>query len=177
MRGARSTRQLAAFIEARPGSDLPRDIAHLRGQARIVSFAAPGGWDADVELRIDTGSRRSRSVDVVLRRPACAEIVVVELIDLVADGGEAMRGLADKVAAVRRDHPRDRVLGLLVVRATASKPVAAPRARQPACRHASRHAPPDWIAALTRPGRIPMPRGDGLVWARVDGTALFAARR
>src|SRR4051794_40866707 len=35
--------ELAAFIQARPGSDLPRDIAHLRGQAAILRFAQPGG--------------------------------------------------------------------------------------------------------------------------------------
>jgi transcriptional regulator with XRE-family HTH domain len=93
---------LAAFIQAQPGSDLPRDIAHLRGQAAIVRFVEPGGWRARVEEAIDPSARRSRSIDVLLDRPVRNEIAVVELVDLLTAGGEAMRGLSDKVAAVRR---------------------------------------------------------------------------
>ena len=111
-------------------------------------------------------------MDVVLHRQARAEIAVVELVDLIADGGEAMRGLADKVAAIRRDHPRDRVLGLLVVRATRrNRALLHELDSLLAVRFPSRSA--EWIAALTRPD-APMPPGDGLVWARVDGTSLFA---
>src|SRR5438552_3321835 len=60
---------LAAFIQAQPGSDVPRDIAHLRGQAAIVRFVEPGGWRARVEEAIDPSARRSRSIDVLLDRP------------------------------------------------------------------------------------------------------------
>ncbi len=97
--------QLAAFVEATPGADLPRDIAHLRGQAAILRFAAPGGWIGSPEADIDVRSRRSRAIDVRLDRRDGREIAVVELVDLLADGGDALRGLSDKVRAVRHANP------------------------------------------------------------------------
>jgi transcriptional regulator with XRE-family HTH domain len=167
--------ELAAFVQARPGSDLPRDIAHLRGQAAIVREAAPGGWAPAVEVAIDPEARRSRAVDVVLERRARTEIAVVELVDLLADAGQDMRGLSDKVAAVRRRNPAARVAGLLVLRATRRNrallvelaPVL--DARFPA-------SSGTWLRALRDP-EAPMPEQDGLVWARVDGGGLFARRR
>ena len=166
--------ELAAFIEARAGADLPRDIAHLRGQEAIVRFARSGGWRARAERAIDGAARRSRSIDVELQREhgSDLEIAVVELVDLLADGGEAMRGLTDKVAAVRRAEPRTNVAGLLVLRATRRNRAVVTElatlieARFPA---GSR----SWIGALTTRNRA-MPRQDGLVWARVDGSTLFA---
>jgi transcriptional regulator with XRE-family HTH domain len=108
--------QLAAFIEARPGADLPRDIEHLRRQELVISLARLGGWHARPEFGIDPGAAWSRSVDVLLVRGAQAEIAVVEIVDLLADAGSALRGLADKVAAVRRARsPSTRVAGLLVL--------------------------------------------------------------
>lgn len=167
--------ELAAFIQAQPGSDLPRDIAHLRGQASIVRFAELGGWKARVEEAIDPLARRSRSIDVHLERTARKEIAVVELVDLMTDGGEAMRGLSDKVAAIRRVNPGWAVGGVLALRATARNRrlvadlEAVIRARFPA-------RPMDWIAALSDANR-PMPATDGFVWVRVDGSGLFPARR
>jgi transcriptional regulator with XRE-family HTH domain len=166
--------ELAAFIQARPGADLPRDIAHLRGQEAIVRFAAPGGWRARVEAGIDPAARRSRSIDVLLERPGRGEIVVVELVDLLADGGEAMRSLADKVAAVRRSEPRARVAGLLVLRSTRRNRTLA-RELSGVLSSRFRGSSAAWIAALRSSDR-PMPVADGLVWARVDGAGLFAAR-
>jgi len=167
--------ELAAFIQAQPGSDLPRDIAHLRGQATIVRFAEPGGWKARVEETIDPLARRSRSIDVHLERVVRKEIAVVELVDLFADGGEAMRGLSDKVAAIRRLNPGWAVAGVLALRATARYRAlvgdleAVIRARFPA-------RPTDWISALRDADRS-MPAADGFIWVRVDGSGLFAARR
>ena len=166
--------ELAAFLQARPGADLPRDIAHLRGQAAIVREAAPGGWIAGVEIPIDPDARRSRSIDVALERPPRREIAVVELVDLVADAGADMRGLSDKVAAVRRARPGDRVAGLLAVRATRRNRALITElapvidARFPALSAA-------WLHALHDPA-APMPPHDGLVWARVSGEGLFARR-
>jgi hypothetical protein len=71
-----------------------------------------------VEVGIDPEARRSRSIDVQLERAARREIAVVELVDLIADAGQDMRGLSDKAAAVRRTRPGYRVAGLLAVRAT-----------------------------------------------------------
>lgn len=167
--------QWSAFLEAAPGSQVPRDIAHLRGQQTIIAFAARGGWRARPEHPIDPWAHRSRSIDVFLERPAAREIAVVELIDLLADGGDAMRGLADKVAAVRRTTtPDTRVSGLLVLRATRRNRAllnelrAVIEARFPAASAA-------WISAISEPGRS-MPVEDGFAWASVDGTRLFPAR-
>ena len=167
--------ELAAFIQAMPGSDLPRDIAHLRGQESIVRFAEPGGWRARVEEAIDPLARRSRSIDVQLERTGWSEIAVIELFDLLADGGGAMRGLSDKVGAVRRLNPACRVAGVLALRATARNRAlvadleAVIRARFPASSAA-------WIAAL-RDAERPMPATDGFVWVQVDGSGLFATRQ
>lgn len=168
--------QLAAFVEARPGSDLPRDIEHLRRQELVIAFARPGGWTGQPEFGIDPNALRSRSIDVLLSRIRAAEIAVVEIEDLLADGGGAMRGLADKVTAIRRTSPPGvRVAGLLVLRATA---------RNRATMHeldavfASRFpaSSADWLRALEDP-RSPMPDGDGVVWSSIDGTRLTAVRR
>ena len=127
-----------------------------------------------MEHAIDPASRRSRSIDVILDRPTLGEIAVVELVDLFADGGDAMRGLADKVAVTLRSAHGMPVAGLLVLRSTRRnrelmkelRPLV--EARFPA-------SSADWIAALRDPTR-PMPTTDGLVWARVDGSGLFATR-
>jgi len=111
--------QIAAFIEARSGADLPRDIVHLRGQQSIIASARRGGWLARAEYPIDPMACRSRSIDVYLERSERREIAVVELFDFVADAGDAMRGLADKVAEVRAaDRTGMHVQGLFVLRAT-----------------------------------------------------------
>ncbi len=166
--------ELAAFLEARPGADLPRDIAHLRGQTSIIRFARTGAWQARAERTIDPMSRRSRSIDVLLERPARNEIAVVELVDLLTDVGEAMRGLADKVAALRREEPNARVAGLLVVRSTRRNRGLLRDLRDlMAARFPARSA--SWIHALLDADRA-MPLADGIAWARVDGSGLFAAR-
>ena len=110
--------QLAAFVEAMPGADLPRDIEHLRRQNLVVATAQAGGWTAIPEATLDEG-RWSRSIDVLLSRAARREAAVVEIWDLLLDGGEAMRGLAAKVQALRAQlDPAWRVQGLLLVRGT-----------------------------------------------------------
>jgi hypothetical protein len=128
-----------------------------------------------VEEPIDPLSHRSRSIDVHLERQEHAEIAVVELVDLLVDGGEAMRGLADKVAAVSRTNPTARVAGLLVVRATRrNHAIVGELADLLAARFPARSSA--WISALVDVTR-PMPANDGLAWARVDGSSIFAVRR
>jgi transcriptional regulator with XRE-family HTH domain len=115
--------QLAAFIEARPGADLPRDIEHLRRQELVVSLALSGGWCAWPEQAIDLGASRSRSIDARLARASRREHAVVEVLDLMTDAGGAMRGLADKIAAIRRSvSDEHRVAGLLVMRVDHPEP-------------------------------------------------------
>ena len=84
--------QLAAFFEAMPGADLPRDIEHLRRQNLVVATAQAGAGRRSRRRRVDEG-RWSRSIDVLLSRAARREAAVVEIWDLLLDGGEAMRGL------------------------------------------------------------------------------------
>jgi hypothetical protein len=79
--------QLAAFLEAAPGADLPRDVEHLRRQQLVVTFAESGGWTTRPERAIDPGASRSRSIDVELERAARRQIAVVEIVDLLTDGG------------------------------------------------------------------------------------------
>jgi transcriptional regulator with XRE-family HTH domain len=165
--------QLASFIEAVPGSDLPRDIEHLRRQNLIIATARVGGWRAMPERPIDRDARRSRSIDVLLERPARGEIAVVEVVDWLADAGEVIRGLGDKVAAIRRE-TNARVGGLLVLRATARNRATV---RSLGTIFASRFsaASAGWLSALAVPTR-PMPDSDGLAWSTSRGDRLFAVR-
>jgi transcriptional regulator with XRE-family HTH domain len=165
--------QLAAFIEARPGADLPRDIEHLRRQELVIELARPGGWTAQPELAIDPHAERSRSIDVHLARFNGAELAVVEIVDLVTDGGAEFRNLTDKVAAVRRTWANGaRVRGLLVLRATARN--RATVAEFPAL-FAARFtgSSSQWLRALADPA-IAMPDGDGIVWSSARGDRLVA---
>ncbi|MEO8571502.1 MAG: helix-turn-helix transcriptional regulator [Chloroflexota bacterium] len=168
--------QLAAFIEARPGSDLPRDIQHLRRQDLVIGIARSGGWAGRPEFGIDPAAWRSRSIDVLLTRSRELETAVIEVVDLLADGGATIRGLADKVAAVRRSKPADaRVAGLLVLRATARNRATVNEltslfeTRFPGSSAA-------WLRALEHADQ-PMPSEDGMIWSSVDGTRLMAVRR
>jgi hypothetical protein len=86
-----------------------------------------------------------------------------------------MRGLADKVAAVRRHVGASwRVSGLLILRSTRRNRGLLREfsdlfaARFPASSAA-------WLAALRGPARS-MPVEDGLVWSSVDGVRMSAVR-
>jgi transcriptional regulator with XRE-family HTH domain len=167
--------QFTAFFERAPGASEPRDLQHLRGQNLIVATAEPGGWVSSPEsLLADVGSH-PRSIDVLLLRDARREAAVVELWDLLLDGGAAMRGLAAKVRATHDRLGTDvHVEGLLVVRGTARNralvrelgPLFA--ARYPA-------SSVGWLQALTLPDR-PMPRGSGFLWTDVAASRLISAR-
>jgi hypothetical protein len=120
---------------------------------------------------------------VLLERSAAGrrEVAVVEVEDLLVDVGAALRGLADKTAAIRRQHlaatggaSGPAVAGLLVIRGTLRNRTvvgqirALLESRFPAAGSA-------WLAALGEPGR-PMPEGDGWVWSSVAGDRLMAPR-
>lgn len=173
--GAAVGLQFTAFLEQAPGASPPRDLQHLRGQNLIVAFAAPGGWSSTPEsLLLDDGPR-PRSIDVLLERQARREVAVVELWDLLLDGGAAMRGLESKVLATRQRLGAEwHVEGLLVVRGTARNralvrefgPLFA--ARYPA-------SAVDWLRSLRRPDAA-LPYGAGFAWTDVAGSRLTAAR-
>ena len=117
--GAALGLQLATFFEQAPGADVPRDMEHLVRQNLVITTAARGGWTGEPEAPLADDGRYPRSIDVLLRRPARLEAAVVEVWDLLTDGGAAMRGLDAKVGATRqRLGPGWRVQGLFVVRGT-----------------------------------------------------------
>lgn len=168
--------QLAAFVEAMPGASLPRDIEHLRRQQLVIATASRGRWTSRPELPIDPAARRSRSIDVHLERSIRLEVAIVEIEDLLTDGGAAMRGLADKTATIRREVVDDRisVRGLLVLRATRRNRALVRELKDLfATRFPASSA--EWLNALLD-ASVAMPRADGFLWSSVDGTRLFAAR-
>lgn len=167
--------QLAAFLELAAGADLPRDMEHLRRQNLVIVTAAPGGWGANPEWLLPGDGPRPRSIDVLLTRAIRREAAVVEIWDLILDGGHAMRSLEAKVHAVRERLGEGwEVQGLLVVRAThrnrglIRELGALFAARYPASSQA-------WLRALADPTR-PMPTASGVAWTDVRGERLFAAR-
>jgi transcriptional regulator with XRE-family HTH domain len=173
--GAAVGLQFTAFFELAPGASQPRDLQHLRGQNLILSFATPGAWMGTPESLLDHDGPRPRSIDVLLERPAHREAAVVELWDLILDGGAAIRGLETKVVATRqRLGPEWHVEGLLVVRGT-SRNRALVRELGPlfAARYPARSL--DWLRALQRPD-VPLPDRAGFVWTDVAGSRLRAAR-
>lgn len=166
--------QLAAFFEHAPGASLPRDIEHLRRQSLLIGIAAQGGWRGLPESILANDGPRPRSIDVLLTRDATREAAVVEIWDLVLDGGEAIRGLEAKVAATRQRLGAGwRVQGLLLLRRTARNRALvrelAPliRARYPSSA--------GWLRALRDPA-TPMPDAGGFAWTSVAGDRLIAAR-
>jgi len=167
--------QLAAFVEAMPGASLPRDIEHLRRQALVVTLAARGGWRATPEAALVGDGPRPRSIDVLLTRAERREVAVVEVWDLLIDGGDAMRGLEAKVAATSEHLGAGwRVEGLLLLRRTARNRRlvgdlgALFRARYPASSRT-------WLTALGDPATA-MPAAAGFAWTSVAGDRLLAAR-
>jgi hypothetical protein len=174
--GAALGLQLAAFFEQAPGASQPADLQHLRGQNLIVASAAEGGWASTPEALLPEDGRSPRSIDVLLVREARREAAVVELWDLLLDGGAAMRGLEAKTHATRtRLGPSWRVEGLLIVRATArNRDLVRELGPLFAARYPASSA--EWLRALTSP-ISPMPSQSGFAWTDVAGSRLVAARQ
>jgi hypothetical protein len=82
--------EAAVFLEAMPGA-IAAHHEHLKRQRLVIEIARRGGWRPSFELAVDPVSARSRSIDVMLVRPATNEIVVVEVWDWLADVGDASR--------------------------------------------------------------------------------------
>jgi hypothetical protein len=96
------------------------------------------------------------------------------------DVGAVMRGLEDKVAAIRREcagrehADRWRVRGLLIVRATRrNRVLIGELAQLLAARYPARSAA--WLAAVGH-ANTPMPDDDGFLWTAVASPDLRAAR-
>ena len=166
--------ELAAFLQAVPGADRPRDHEHLRRQEALIAFAAPGGWRAAPELAVDA-TPRSRSIDVALTRPETREAVVVEIWDWFDDVGAGLRGLDGKIAALAaRLGDGWTVRGLYIVRATRRNRALVGEfwrlfaARFPGSGHA-------WIRALTD-AAARLPREDALLWSSADATRMTPSR-
>jgi transcriptional regulator with XRE-family HTH domain len=175
--------QLAAFLEELPAATRPRDYEHLRRQQLVMKIGAAGGWRAKSEHRIDRGSDRSRSIDVVLERAVSRETAVVEVWDWFGDVGAAWRGFDAKVAAIARSCAEQelsgglpwRVEGVIILRATRRNGQLVREFNALFASHfpASSHA---WLAALTRNDRA-MPDQPGFLWTNVRGTRLVARRQ
>ena len=104
--GAAVGLQLAAFFEASPGADVPRDIEYLKRQNLVIATSAGGGWRAEPEAALADDGPRPRSIDVLLTRAASRQAAVVEVWDLVLDGGHVMQSLEAKVLATRERRAR-----------------------------------------------------------------------
>lgn len=167
--------QLAAFLELGPGASLPRDIEHLKRQALLIRISMRGGWRAEPEAALAGDGPRPRSIDVLLTRATRHEAAVVEIWDLLGDGGEAMRGLEAKVQATRdRLGPGWRVQGLLLLRRTSrNRQLVRELAPLIAARYPGSSA--GWLASLADPAR-PMPAAGGFAWTSVAGNRMVAAR-
>ena len=173
--GAAAGVQLAAFFEVTPGADVPRDFEHLKRQNLVIATSAVGGWRAEPEAALPGDGPRPRSIDVLLTRAARREAAVVEVWDLVLDGGQVMRSLEAKVLATRGRLGADwHVEGLLIVRGTQRNRrligglKALFAARYPASSHA-------WLRALGQ-SAVRMPDAGGLAWTDVKGEHLLPAR-
>jgi len=163
--------QLAAFIELAPGATAPRDGQHLARQQHAIRVSAPGGWTGRPEVRIATADGHQRFIVVLLERTATREAVVVEIVDLIADLGEDLRGIERKVDALRVLRPDWRVAGLLIIRGTVrNRAVVRSLGTLLASRFTSGVG---WIRALTL--GAPLPEGDGILWSgsqRVEWTPV-----
>jgi hypothetical protein len=175
--------QLVAFLEHVPGAALPRDYEHLKRQQLVVRAAIKGGWQPMPESPIDPSAVRSRSIDVFLTRADRHEAAAVEIWDWFNDVGAAMRGLDNKIAAIRRTLAPDadgdigawRVGGLWVVRGTHRNRGLVRELRDVFESKFSGSAA-GWLAALEDPATA-MPSSSGLLWTDVKGTRLIAGRR
>jgi transcriptional regulator with XRE-family HTH domain len=167
--------ELAAFFEQAPGADLPRDIEHLRRQNLILALSVRGGWTGMPEAALSGDGPRPRSIDVLLERRARREVAVVEIWDLLLDGGAAMRGLEAKVLATRaRQGEGWHVEGLIVVRGTRrNRALVRDLGQLFAARYPASSAA--WLEALADP-QVPLPQAGGFAWTDVAGSRLLAAR-
>jgi hypothetical protein len=112
---------------------------------------------------------------VLIARPARCEAAVIEIWDLLLDGGDAIRGLEAKVAATRERLGESwQVQGLLLLRRT-KRNLGLIRDLEPL--FAARYPAPAaaWIRALVDP-TSPMPDGPGFAWTSVTGERLIGAR-
>ena len=182
--GAAVGEQFVGFFERAPGAAQPRDIEHLRRQSALIELASVGGWSALPELAVDPGSIRSRSIDVVLMRPATREAVAAEVWDWFDDVGAALRGLDAKrrvlegrldaeSAAARNLEPAWRVRGLFLVRDTRRNRTLVAELRPLFAARFSGSAV-DWLRALGSP-TTRLPDGHGFVWS--DAKNHFIASR
>ncbi len=167
--------QLAAFIEAQPGSSLPRDQLHVTAQQLVIQVAAAGGWRGDPEARVREDGHPERFIDVLFTRDAQREAIVTEIWDLVPDVGDAFRGLARKAALAQASLGVEwRVEGLLIVRATSRNRAMVRRLRALfEARFSS--SPVAWLRALQRPDSQ-MPASAGMLWLTVAGDRLVPVR-
>jgi hypothetical protein len=153
----------------------------LRRQATLIEHARRGGWTALPELAVDTGSMRSRSIDVGFVRISRREAIVAEIWDWFDDVGAGLRSLDGKREAMQARLERDSgprsepwtVRCLYVVRRTRRNQRLLTDLRPLfAARFAGSST--SWLRALADPDVV-MPDKDGLLWSTSSG-GLGASR-
>ena len=161
--------QLAAFLDAVSGANLPRDMEHLRRQSAVVERATAGGWSPAPEMPVTRGGT-GRVIDVLLTRAPRREAAVVEVWDLLLDVGAAFRSFDEKLAAVRARLPGWTVSGAWVLRGTRrNRGLVAELAPLFAARF-----PADgrtWLAAFDRPTSA-LQLAPALLWTDATATTL-----
>jgi hypothetical protein len=161
--------QLAAFLEAVSGANLPRDIQHLRRQSALVERTAAGGWSPAPEMPVTRGGT-DRVIDVLLTRATRHEAAVVEVWDLLLDVGAAFRSFDEKLAAVHARLPGWTVSGAWILRGTRrNRGLVAELAPLSAARF-----PGDGralLAAFDRPTSV-LPLAPSLLWTDATATTL-----
>ena len=166
--------QLAAFLEAASGANLPRDMEHLRRQSAVVDRAAAGEWSPAPEMPVTRGGTGS-VIDVLLTRAPRREAAVVEVWDLLLDVGAAFRSFDEKLAAVQARLPGWTISGAWILRGTRrNRGLVAELAPLFAARF-----PGDgkaWLAALDEPTSA-LPVAAVLLWTDAASTALAPWRR
>ena len=105
---------LRAYLERISASTQPRDAVHLRHQELVARLASAGSWRPMPEAQLDVDPTRSRSADLLLRRPG--EAALFEIWDAFEDVGAAFRSWDRRLGRLREreaGRPRSSEVGML----------------------------------------------------------------
>ena len=159
---------LRAYLERTSASAQPRDAVHLRHQELVARLASAGSWRPMPEAQLDVDPTRSRSADLLLRRPS--EVALFEIWDAFEDVGAAFRSWDRRLGRLREreaGRPRSNEAGMLPV---AMRPNGA------SMRPIETRARPDGSRTRARPDGSRL-RANGTGEVRVAGCWVVRATR